>query len=191
VKDSQQNNALHIAAYNGNYIAIKSLIEKGFKHFKSKNKDNLTPLQVAAIGNYIKAQNTLISYGASVEQLKSLEFYGNHNMEAGDSIDGIFGSPPLFVHRTKFNSSVMAHIDIENEVKDGVISAEISGGWRYQAEHEIDIDFCDIDKRDSLTAEQFYEEYFRLRKPVVIKSKDIYVFFSINTFFRRNKMERL
>jgi len=159
---------LHIAAYNGNYIALKSVLATGFKHLKSKNKDGLTPLQAAAISNYIKAQNILIEYGANIEALKPLSFYGNH-AEDGDSIDGVIGTVPLRVHRTKFNTSEQrAGIDID-EAKDTFVSAEITGGWRYEAEPDIDIDFCEIDKRDKLTAKEFYEEYFRLRKPVIIK----------------------
>jgi hypothetical protein len=104
VKDSQQNNALHIAAFNGNYLALKSLLENGFNHFKSRNKDGLTPLQAAAISNYIKAQNVLIEHGANAESLKTLSFYGNHADE-GDTIDGVSGKVPLRVHRTKFNAT--------------------------------------------------------------------------------------
>ncbi len=164
---------MHIAAYNGNHIALKSLLAKGFNHFKSKNKDGLTPLQAAAISNYIKAQNILIEYGANPETLKTLSFYGNH-AEDGDSIDGVVGKVPLRVHRTKFNASEQHVVVNVDECKDTVISAEITGGWRYDAEPDIDIDYCDIDKRDTLTAKEFYEEYFRLRKPVIIKGMPYY-----------------
>jgi ankyrin repeat protein len=168
VKDSQQNNALHIAAFNGNYLALKSLLENGFNHFKSRNKDGLTPLQAAAISNYIKAQNVLIEHGANAESLKTLSFYGNHADE-GDTIDGVSGKVPLRVHRTKFNATEHSAILEGNGDEGTTISAEITGGWRYEAEPEIDIDFCEIDKRESLTAKEFYEEYFRMRKPVIIK----------------------
>eukprot|EP00163_Fabomonas_tropica_P001331 TRINITY_DN11006_c0_g1_i1.p1 TRINITY_DN11006_c0_g1~~TRINITY_DN11006_c0_g1_i1.p1 ORF type:complete len:837 (-),score=179.23 TRINITY_DN11006_c0_g1_i1:965-3475(-) len=152
-KDEYDATPLHLIAYHGDVGVAKQLIKAGAQ-VNVRDRHGLSPLFLAATRNYVPMVRYLLEQGANKSDIADVKFYGD--WQEGEYDDGIRYHRPVPVERRKPYVK-----KVNPRTADG-------GGWNNKEKAEVDINFCDLERRSNLTVGEFVKEYLLPGKPVVI-----------------------
>lgn len=186
VRDDYGMTALHFAAFHGDDHSVKKLAAEG-ADLHARNVHGQTPIMLAAQRNYVRCAEALVALGARLDDLEDLTFFGEEREDApAEASEGLCGADPSSLApesgkgcggggergagRKKLKRTRVPFHRVPAGPKREYHKPNVGllEGWNHTSVPEVDMSYCDIERRPNLTAEEFVREYLVPGKPVVI-----------------------